>query len=119
MEPPHLVKPVIPITARVLITVFLLTGLAAPNHATAEWYAAGAVGPNFADRLTNISGTGILSGFQSPDWDLKNSLSFGAKVGYFPQHGWLGLRARYFIRHRISRIWEKFLGSIYESSRQA
>lgn len=91
MEPPHLVKPVIPITARVLITVFLLTGLAAPNHATAEWYAAGTVGPNFADRLTNISGTGILSGFQSPDWDLKNSLSFGAKVGYFPQHGWLGI----------------------------
>lgn len=91
MKPSEFVKPMIPMMARVLVAVFSVACLAIPVPATAEWYAAGAVGPNFADRLTNISGTGILSGFQSPDWDLKNSLSFGAKVGYFPQHSWLGI----------------------------
>src|SRR5438105_13912787 len=44
-----------------------------PTPATAEWYAAGQVGPTFADSLKNIGGTGSLSGLApvAPDSDLK------------------------------------------------
>jgi opacity protein-like surface antigen len=54
---------------------------------------AGNVGVNFADRLTGISGTGDLTGVEprSPDFDLKNSISYGAKLGYFPEHSWFGI----------------------------
>ena len=62
-----------------------------PGPASAEWYVAGEVGPNFADRLTGISGTNGLGGLQAPDFDLKNSVSYGAKLGYFPEHGWFGI----------------------------
>ena len=62
-----------------------------PSPASAEWYVAGEVGPNFADRLTGISGTNGLGGLQAPDFDLKNSVSYGAKLGYFPEHGWFGI----------------------------
>ncbi|MBU6479020.1 MAG: outer membrane beta-barrel protein [Nitrospirae bacterium] len=64
-------------------------GMTSP--ACAEWYVAGDVGANFADRLTGISGTNGLAGLQAPDFDLKNSVSYGAKLGYFPEHGWLGI----------------------------
>jgi opacity protein-like surface antigen len=62
-----------------------------PTSATAEWYVAGHAGVNFADRLTNVLGTGGQEGLQAPDFDLKNSISFGGKVGYFPQHQWFGI----------------------------
>lgn len=59
----------------------------------AEWYVAGDVGVNFADRLTGISGTGDLTGVEprSPNFDLKNSVSYGAKLGYFRDHSWFGI----------------------------
>ncbi len=57
----------------------------------AEWYVAGQVGVNFADQLTDISGTGNLSGFRAPDFDLKNAVLYGAKVGVFPGNGWFGV----------------------------
>ena len=62
-----------------------------PSPALAEWYVAGEAGVNFADRLANISGTGGLAGLSAPDFDLKNSVSYGAKVGYFPGHSWFGI----------------------------
>ncbi|WP_447598278.1 outer membrane beta-barrel protein [Nitrospira sp. Nam80] len=61
------------------------------RQALAEWYVAGQVGVNFADRLTDISGTGNLSGFRAPDFDLKNAVLYGAKVGVFPGNGWFGV----------------------------
>lgn len=61
-----------------------------PN-ASAEWYVAGQAGVNFADQLSDISGTGSLSGFRAPDFDLKNALVYGAKVGVFPGNGWFGV----------------------------
>ena len=72
-----------------LLTV--LSSIAIP--ARAEWYVAGDVGANFADRLTGISGTGDLAGFapRSPNFDLKNSVSYGAKLGYFRDHSWFGV----------------------------
>lgn len=60
-------------------------------QAMAEWYVAGQAGVNFADQLSDISGTGNLSGFRAPDFDLKNALVYGAKVGVFPGNGWFGV----------------------------
>jgi opacity protein-like surface antigen len=68
------------------ITVFLIV---AP--AKGEWYVAGQVGVNFADRLTNIEGTGSLAGQRAPDFDLKNAVTYGGKLGYFPANGALGV----------------------------
>jgi opacity protein-like surface antigen len=77
---------------RFLLSLILLTALsliAVP--AWAEWYVAGDVGANFADRITGISGTGDLTGQQPRDFDLKNSVSYGAKLGYFRDHSWFGI----------------------------
>ena len=60
-----------------------------PAHA--EWYVAGQFGVNFADRLTDVSGTNQLGSLRAPDFDLKNSYAYGGKIGYFPGHGWFGL----------------------------
>lgn len=62
-----------------------------PRMALAEWYVAGQVGFNFADGLRNIRGTGSLAGLEAPDFDIKNSLAYGGKVGFFPFHGAIGL----------------------------
>ena len=58
--------------------------------AQAEWYVAGQTGHSFADSLRNVKGTGGLSGLESPDFDMKNSLAYGGKVGVYPYHGSLG-----------------------------
>ncbi len=63
----------------------------AVRPASAEWYVAGQLGINFADQLTDISGTGNLSGFRAPDFDLKNAVVYGAKVGVYPGNGWFGV----------------------------
>ena len=63
--------------------------------ARGEWYVAGQVGVNFADRLANVEGTGSLIGqrAQSPgqDFDLKNATMYGGKLGYFGNNGPIGL----------------------------
>jgi opacity protein-like surface antigen len=61
--------------------------------ASAEWYVAGTGGINFADRLNTIGGTGPQAGVSGPiiDFDLQNSITYGAKAGYFFGHGWLGI----------------------------
>ncbi|HEY4643866.1 MAG: hypothetical protein EWM72_00335 [Nitrospira sp.] len=85
--------------AKILIAAGLIVGwlligtVGMPSPASAEWYVAGDVGVNFADRLTNVTGTNGLAGLEAPDFDLKNSVSYGAKLGYFPQHGWVGIES--------------------------
>ena len=79
---------------RFSLSLLLLTALSLITiPAQAEWYVAGDVGANFADRLTGISGTGDLTGFEPrfPNFDLKNSVSYGAKLGYFREHSWFGI----------------------------
>jgi opacity protein-like surface antigen len=61
------------------------------HDASAEWYVAGQFGANFADRLTDVNGTNGFAGFRAPDFDLKNSLTYGGKLGYFPGNGWFGV----------------------------
>ena len=76
-----------------LAVLTLLSSMLCPLTAPvqAEWYVAGQIGMNFADALTNVEGTGPLSGLVAPDFDLKNSVSAGGKIGVFPFHGALGL----------------------------
>lgn len=69
------------------VCVWVNTG----QKALAEWYVAGQFGPNFADRLTDVKGTNGFAGSQAPDFDLKNSFSYGGKIGYFPGNGWFGV----------------------------
>ena len=79
------------IPARLVTTWLSIAIFAVPGLASAEWYVAGDVGPNFADRLTGPSGTNGAEGLQAPDFDLKNSISYGAKLGYFAEHSWFGI----------------------------
>jgi len=58
---------------------------------SAEWYVAGQAGVNFADRLKNVQGTGNFSGAFAPDFDLKNAVVYGGKLGYFPGGGGVGI----------------------------
>ena len=64
-----------------------------PSSAQAETYVAGLGGMNFADRINSIGGTGLQAGAQGPfvDFDLKNSITYGGKAGYFPRHRWFGI----------------------------
>ena len=77
------------IIIRILLPV--LIGFICTERSAAEWYVAGQVGANFADRLTNVQGTGNLQSFSSPDFDLKNAVLYGGKLGYFPNNGPVGI----------------------------
>ena len=70
-----------------LLTIACLT----PAVAQAEYYVAGQVGVNFADRLTGIQGTGSFLTQSGPDLDLKNAVLYGGKLGFFPGNGAMGL----------------------------
>jgi opacity protein-like surface antigen len=71
-----------------VILLVVLSSITIP--AQAEWYVAGQAGYSFADSLRNVKGTGGLSGLEAPDFDMKNSLAYGGKVGVYPFHGSLG-----------------------------
>ena len=82
----------ISIAAGLVLAWLLIATFGIPGPASAEMYVAGTVGVNFADRITGISGTNGREGtIFTPDFDLKNSISYGAKLGYFAEHSWLGV----------------------------
>ena len=81
----------ISIVAGLVVAWLSIMTFGMPSPASAERYVAGAVGANFADQLTGPRGTNGLEGAQGPDFDLKNSVSYGAKLGYFAEHGWVGI----------------------------
>lgn len=83
----------IPTAAGLFVAWLSIATFGMPSFASAEWYVAGDVGVNFADRLVDIVGTNGLAGVppRDPDFDLANSVSYGAKVGYFPAHSWFGI----------------------------
>jgi opacity protein-like surface antigen len=81
----------IPIACGLLVVWLSIATFGIPGSASAERYVAGTVGVNFADQLTDISGTNINAGLRAPDFDLKNSVIYGAKLGYFAEHGWFGV----------------------------
>jgi len=57
----------------------------------AEWYVGGEAGVNFADDLHRVEGTDGLAGLRAPDFDLKNSIVYGAKLGNYFGNNWYGL----------------------------
>lgn len=59
--------------------------------AQAESYVAPQFGLNFADRIKNVEGTGPLSGFTAPSFDLQNSYSYGLKLGHYFTNNIFGL----------------------------
>ena len=65
----------------------------AVDPAQSEYYVAGQIGVNFADRLKDIQGTGSLvtlaPRFES--FDLQNAIVYGGKLGLFPGNGAMGL----------------------------
>jgi opacity protein-like surface antigen len=73
------------------VSILVIALSLSPVSAAGEWYVAGQVGANFADRLTDVEGTGILSGLRAPDFDLKNAVVYGGKLGYFSGNGPLGV----------------------------
>ena len=79
------------IAAGLVVAWLFIAAFGEPSSASAEWYVAGDVGAAFADRLTGVSGTNGLAGLQAPDFDLQNSISYGAKLGYFPEDSWFGI----------------------------
>ena len=76
---------------RCFFSIPLLTALSLlAIPAQAEWYVAGQAGYSFADSLRNVTTTGPFSGIELQDFDMKNSLAYGGKVGVYPFHGALG-----------------------------
>jgi opacity protein-like surface antigen len=76
---------------RFFLSLFLLTALSSiAIPVRAEWYVAGQAGYSFADSLRNVTTTGPFSGIELQDFDMKNSLAYGGKVGVYPFHGSLG-----------------------------
>lgn len=74
------------------LLLFLLSLLLLPSHSAAETYVAGMVGYTAPNDLTNIQGTGGASGLSISDLELKSSVAYGGKVGYFlPTVNWLGV----------------------------
>jgi opacity protein-like surface antigen len=71
-----------------LLLVTASSLIAIPSQA--EWYVAGQAGYSFADSLRNVTTTGPFSGIELQDFDMKNSLAYGGKVGAYPFHGSLG-----------------------------
>ena len=76
---------------RFSLSLLLLTAVSLITiPAQAEWYVAGQAGHSFADSLRNVTTTGPFSGIELQDFDMKNSLAYGGKVGVYPFHGSLG-----------------------------
>ena len=82
-----------PARTALLVFWFIAGIVVAPQTVIAEWYLAGTAGVNFADRINTIGGTGPQAGLPGPlvDFDLKNSITYGGKAGYFPGHSWFGI----------------------------
>jgi opacity protein-like surface antigen len=76
-----------------LLLVGIMCLYPAGDGAQAEYYVAGQIGVNFADRLRDIEGTGSLVTLapRFNNLDLKNAIVYGGKLGYFPGNGAMGL----------------------------
>ena len=79
-----------------IASFFALTVLLG-TEAHAEFYIAGQAGYTMPNDLSDVHSTGTLSGITLSDLDLKESVMYGAKLGYFfPTLKWLGIEAEAF-----------------------
>jgi opacity protein-like surface antigen len=58
------------------------------HHEPGELYVAGFGGYTFTHGFNNVQGTGLFAGGNFNDFGLKNSVVYGAKVGYFLPNDW-------------------------------
>jgi len=63
------------------------------NPAQGEWYVGGQIGYSKSNDLKNVEGVGSQKGIGLNNLSLKNSVGYGAKVGYFfpDQFNWVGV----------------------------
>ncbi len=85
----------------VAMLAWLVTGLIGthimPFPAQAEFYVAGALGPQLANNFGEVRTTGTTPGNNLTDLDLAKSLVGNVKVGsYFPSVPWLGFQVESF-----------------------
>lgn len=75
-----------------VLFLFLYDLLLLPSPSAAEMYVAGMVGYTAPNDLTNVEGTNGLSGISLSDLEMKSSVAYGGKIGYFfPALNWLGV----------------------------
>lgn len=78
-----------------LVGLCCMTLSGRPAHA--EMYVAGQIGYTSPGDLSNVQGTGAISGLSLSDLKLHNSIVYGAKVGYYlPSVNWLGVETEMF-----------------------
>jgi opacity protein-like surface antigen len=82
--------------ARYAHVLALAFSLLVAQTAEAEWYTGVYAGVNFADDLHNVEGTDGLAGLRAPDFDLKNSIVYGAKLGNYFGNSWFGIEGEVF-----------------------
>lgn len=69
--------------ADVFVGILVFWVLFLPTNTNAEIYVAGQLGPQISNNFGNVGATGGPAGVVFSDLDLKNSLAFGVKAGYF------------------------------------
>jgi len=75
----------------ILAFAFLLS-----SKAQAELYVGGEAGYTIPNDFSDVTGKGLLSGANFSDLKLKDSLMYGARVGYFLPDSWLGFEVEGF-----------------------
>ena len=75
----------------ILAFAFLLS-----SKAQAELYVGGELGYAIPNKFKSVTGGGSLSGENASDLALKQSLMYGARVGYFLPDSWLGFEVEAF-----------------------
>ena len=66
------------------------------TNAQAELYVGGELGYAIPNKFKSVTGGGSLSGENASDLALKQSLMYGARVGYFLPDSWLGFEVEAF-----------------------
>jgi len=67
------------------------------SFAHAEMYVAGQIGYTSPNDLSNVQGTGSISGIGLSDLKLHDSIVWGGKIGYYlPAVNWLGVETELF-----------------------
>src|SRR5881628_1690821 len=79
-----------------IFTAILAFAFLLSSNAQAELYVGGEAGYTIPNKFSSVTGTGLFSGAHISDISLKNSLMYGARVGYFLPDSWLGFEVEGF-----------------------
>jgi len=79
-----------------IFTAILAFAFLLSSNAQAELYVGGEAGYTIPNKFSSVTGTGLFSGAHISDISLKNSLMYGARIGYFLPDQWLGFEVEGF-----------------------